>query len=45
MLCIISELKCKTMIMYKDENAVNKLGIEGFMNLILHISKLCEILS
>lgn len=33
------------MITHKDGNALNKLGIEGFMNFILHKSKLCEILS
>lgn len=45
MLHIISAHKSTTMIMHKDGNALNKLGIEGFMNFILHKSKLFEILS
>lgn len=45
MLHIISAHKSTTMITHEDGNALNKLGIDGFMNFILHKSKLCEILS
>lgn len=41
MLHIISAYKSTTMITRKDGNAVNRLGIDSFMNFILHKSKLC----
>jgi hypothetical protein len=45
MLYTLSPDKTKTMIIYKDENALNKSGIEGFVDLILHTNNHGEIFS